>query len=80
MRTNAAQAIAMPGNGRESGHRVRGCGISGNSVAGIVRRRTQNCAIARPQRFHPMKGFCKHWPSCAGNALMRRDNLYHNAI
>ncbi|WP_208450131.1 hypothetical protein [Burkholderia ambifaria] len=80
MRANAAQAIAMPGNGRESGHRVRGCGISGNSVAGIVRRRTQNCAIARPPRFHLMKGFCKPFESRAGNPLMQRDNLYHNAI
>ncbi|QDW53030.1 hypothetical protein FFI87_022500 [Burkholderia sp. KBS0801] len=80
MRANAAQAIAMPGNGRESGYRVRGCGISGNSVAGIVRRRTQNCAIAQPPRFHPMKGSCKPCASCAGNVLMRRDNLYHNTI
>ncbi|TGN93095.1 hypothetical protein PL79_031285 [Burkholderia sp. USMB20] len=80
MRANHAQAITMPGNGRESGHRVRGCGVSGNSVARIVRRCRQICAIAGPPGFHPMKGSCKTDAARAGNALMQRDNLYHDAI
>ncbi|KAB0656087.1 hypothetical protein F7R23_14895 [Burkholderia diffusa] len=80
MRANDAQAIAMPGNGRESGHRVRGCGISGDSVARIVRRRRQICAVAASPSFHLMKGFCKTDASRACNVLMQRDNLYHNAI
>jgi hypothetical protein len=29
---------------------------------------------------HPVKGFCKIDASRACNALMQRDNLYHDAI
>ncbi|TXG08043.1 hypothetical protein FU139_24020 [Burkholderia territorii] len=70
----------MPGNGRESGHRVRGCGISGDRVARIVRHRGQICAIATPPTFHRMKGSGTTNASHTCNALIQRDNLYHNTI
>ncbi|AXK62719.1 hypothetical protein DCN14_08680 [Burkholderia sp. IDO3] len=79
-RANHAKAIAVPGNRRESGHRVRGSDISGDSVGRIVRRCRQICASTRPPGFHPTKGFCKTRASRACNVLMRCDNLYHDAI
>jgi hypothetical protein len=77
---NHVESITGPGNRQESGHRGRGSGMTGDSVARIVRRCRQFCACVRPPGFHPMKGFRKTRASYACNVLMRCDNLYHNTI